>query len=240
MKIHLYAVCWNEETIMPFFLDHYSRFCDKIVMFDNESTDRTVPIIQSFPNTEVRTFRTAGTLDDNVQITIKNACYKESRGIADWVIICDSDEFLYHPALLSLLEQYKNQGINLPAVAGYNMTPDHLPQPGEYLPTVHPFGTRSPLYDKRIILNPALDIGYQPGAHIVYTTPHAKMSPTAELKLLHYKLLSKEYFLNRHRLLRARLSNINRQFGLGIHYLAPDEQAAADYDRAWSARQKIV
>jgi glycosyltransferase involved in cell wall biosynthesis len=224
----------------PFFLDHYSRFCDRIVMFDNQSDDRTVPIINAFPKTQVRTFQTAGTLDDLTHIKIKNSCYKESRGIADWVIVCDSDEFLYHPDLLGILAQYKSQGITLPAIAGYDMTPAALPRPGEHLPAAHPFGVRSPLYDKAIIFNPALDIIYEPGAHRVFVNHDAVLSPAPELKLLHYKFLSKDYFLHRFALLRARLSDNNRRSGWGNHYLLSDEQLRAAYARAWAHRQNIL
>mgnify|MGYP000701398893 CR=1 FL=1 len=37
MKIWAYAVIWNEEKMLDFYLRHYSKFCDKIVFFDNES-----------------------------------------------------------------------------------------------------------------------------------------------------------------------------------------------------------
>ena len=30
MKIWAYAICWNEEKILPYYLRHYEKFCDKI------------------------------------------------------------------------------------------------------------------------------------------------------------------------------------------------------------------
>ena len=30
MKIHAHILAWNEEKILPYTLDHYSEFCEKI------------------------------------------------------------------------------------------------------------------------------------------------------------------------------------------------------------------
>ena len=51
MRITTITVCYNEEKILPFFLDYYSSFCDEIIIFDGNSTDNTVSIIQSYART---------------------------------------------------------------------------------------------------------------------------------------------------------------------------------------------
>jgi glycosyltransferase involved in cell wall biosynthesis len=47
MKVGLTAPCFNEERFLPYFLRHYSTFCDKIFIFDNCSTDKSKEIIKS-------------------------------------------------------------------------------------------------------------------------------------------------------------------------------------------------
>ena len=56
MKIHLYSVCYNEEIILPYYLNHYSKFVDKITVYDNFSTDSSVEILKQ-NNVEVIPFK---------------------------------------------------------------------------------------------------------------------------------------------------------------------------------------
>ena len=86
--VHYYILCWNEERILPQVLDHYSKFCQKMVVMDNESDDRSVEIIQSYPNAEVRTYQSNSQIRNDIYLEIKNNIWKESRGKADWVIVC--------------------------------------------------------------------------------------------------------------------------------------------------------
>ena len=39
MKIHAYIIAYNEEKLLPFTLDSYSIFCEKIFVYDKYSTD---------------------------------------------------------------------------------------------------------------------------------------------------------------------------------------------------------
>lgn len=93
--ICLITLTYNSEKILPFFLRHYSKFCDKMIFYDNESTDNTASIINSFPNTEVRTFTTNNELNEAAFLEIKNNAWKENRDY-DWQIVVDCDEFLHH------------------------------------------------------------------------------------------------------------------------------------------------
>ena len=46
--------------------------------------------------TEVIPYSTGGKINDFKYLEIKNNAWKKSRGKADWVIVVDMDEFLYH------------------------------------------------------------------------------------------------------------------------------------------------
>ena len=62
--VHLYAVCWNEERILPHFMAHYGPMVDHFTIYDNGSTDSTLELLASYPNvTVVRTGR-GGVFDE--------------------------------------------------------------------------------------------------------------------------------------------------------------------------------
>lgn len=44
MKIWLYMIAWNEEMIIHYTTKHYREFCDRLVLYDNCSSDRTVDV----------------------------------------------------------------------------------------------------------------------------------------------------------------------------------------------------
>mgnify|MGYP003885661107 CR=1 FL=1 len=46
-KIHLYSICYNEQVMLPHFIDHYSSFCDKLFIYDNFSTDLSSDICKN-------------------------------------------------------------------------------------------------------------------------------------------------------------------------------------------------
>ena len=98
--VHAYFLCFNEEEIIPHLIKHYSTFCEKITIVDNNSTDNSVSIAKSFENVDVVTFNSDNQFNDGIQATVKNQVWKSSVGIADYVIVGDSDEFLYHPNMI--------------------------------------------------------------------------------------------------------------------------------------------
>jgi glycosyltransferase involved in cell wall biosynthesis len=115
LRFHVYAINWNEERLLPLFFRHY-RQADKIVILDNESTDRSLEICKAH-GAEVISFSTGQKLDDHVNRTLKNTAWHESRGKADYVIVQDLDEFVYFPKypnnLRAGLEELRAKGVTL-------------------------------------------------------------------------------------------------------------------------------
>ena len=74
----VYAICWNEEDLLPAFLHHY-RHADRIVVFDNESSDQSREIVLA-AGREARSFSTEGSFNDEVHRLLKNNVWKDSRG----------------------------------------------------------------------------------------------------------------------------------------------------------------
>ena len=95
MKIAVYTITYNEEDILPFFIEYYSKFADDIIIYDNNSTDNTVQIAKQYSKvSKIINVDTNDRLDDNMYIEIRNSCWKDSD--YDYVILVDADEFIYH------------------------------------------------------------------------------------------------------------------------------------------------
>lgn len=217
--IHLYSICYNEKVLMPHFLDYYSGFCDKIHIYDNQSDDDTIKICEKYSNVSVLTFDTAGKIRDDIYLTIKNNIWKKSRGIADYVIICDIDEFLYHHDMLNFLNQIQSNNVTIVKPIGYNMVSEVLPASSNNLFEDFQYGVRSISFDKVIMFNPNLidEINFDFGAHTC--NPVGKVIYSAnEFKLLHYKYLNLEYVVDRYNKMSTRLSKFNLKLNLGLHY----------------------
>mgnify|MGYP001220674078 CR=1 FL=1 len=224
MRIHAYIIAWNEGRVLPYTLDHYSQFCEKIFVYDNMSTDNTDEICKKYPKVKVVKWTTSDKKYNDVTLAeIKSNVYKQSRkDNVDWVIVCDSDEYLYHEDLISKLKEYKSKGVTMPLIDGHDMCCEEFPKyDGELLTNKVKIGseTYEPMC-KNIIFDPSLDIKYMPGAHANQSFGQVK-SDKAELKLLHYKFLGKDYVLTRYNELAKQLSDFNKKHGLSRHWNEP-------------------
>lgn len=224
MKIHAHIVAWNEEKILPFTLDHYSQFCDKIIVYDNMSDDNSHDIYKKYDNVSVRKWESSSKRYNDVSLAeIKSTGYKRSRDDnADWVIVCDCDEFLYHNNLLDILNEYTDKGITMPKIDGHDMCSVTFPEyDGELLTDKVKIGSKTyNVMCKNIIFNPILDVRYHPGAH-ANQSPGAIYSDIPELKLLHYKFLGKDYVVERYNTLANRRSDFNVKNRLSEHWTRP-------------------
>lgn len=224
MKIHAYIIAWNEEKILPFTLDYYSKFCEKIYIYDNMSTDSSDKIYKKYEKVIVKKWDSPEKKYNDVVLSeLKSNIYKQSRKHkVDWVIVCDCDEYLYHENLLEKLKEYREKGITMPKIDGHDMFSESFPEyDGDLITNKVKIGseTYGPMC-KNIIFSPELEVKYTPGAHS-NQTPNAIFSDKAELKLLHYKFLGKEYVLERYNNLSEQLSDFNKKTGLSGHWNRP-------------------
>lgn len=219
MNIDVYSLCWNEERFLPYFLRHYSSVASLVTIFDNESTDRSVEIIQSFPNTRVLSYASGGELREDIRRDYKNECWKESKSRADWVIVVDIDEIVYHPRLHEHLATCSARGITLPWTVGYEMVTDRFPLTAGQIYDEVIDGVHDAWYSKPAVFDPnALDeINYEPGAHRCAPTGRVAEERSPDLKLLHYRFLGLEYVQARFAAMRDRQSEVNVQQGWNFH-----------------------
>jgi len=151
MKIWAYVTVWNEERMLPYYLRHYSQFCERIIVLDNESTDSTVSICEEWPMVEVRTYSTEETFNDYIHLDLKHKCIEEARGNADYIIVSDCDEFIVHPNLVEFLKENKHPVI---FPAGFQMVSWTFPEGDGQIYDEVRTGTPDPWYSKPILINP--------------------------------------------------------------------------------------
>jgi hypothetical protein len=222
----VYLICYNEIKILPKVFQHY-RQARRIVVYDNESTDGSRELIESLGGV-LETFQTNGEFNDVSNIQIKNHAWKNSRGLVDFVIVQDADEFLHFPEYpneLSIpLTILRDANVYYTDTTGYEMFPKII---GDEPITNQRFGYPNQAYNKPMLFNPniVIETNYIYGAH--YWTVEVKQitnpSPLS-VCLLHYKHLGFDWEYERRKLLRARPSGINKKLDLGVEYNLPDPE----------------
>lgn len=200
MTIDVFAICFNEQFLLPHFIAHYKAMGANITIYDNCSTDNSKQIIKDAGCT-LMTYDSGGQIRDDLYLGIKNEVWKRSK--AEWVIICDLDEFLEINFDISKYNIIRTQGYDM-----IGAPPSQL-------------GCANNMYSKYVMFRPDAftQIGYQPGCHSINPTPNGQVLLSKETaKLLHYKYISEDYVYNRHVLYQVRLSDFNKQYGFGVEY----------------------
>jgi hypothetical protein len=95
--------------MLPFFFRHYDPLVSQYFIFDDHSSDGSLDLMRAHPNVEVEPFvRSDPDSFTLSELSISNECWKRSRGSADWVLVIDIDEHLFHPDLSKLLMRYQS------------------------------------------------------------------------------------------------------------------------------------
>lgn len=224
MTVDCFFLNWNEADIIALTLKHYGSFCRRIVVYDNYSDDNS-PEIARWAGAEVRQFGTPGVLDDFAYLEIKNNCWKGSD--ADYVLVCDADEILYHEDLPAVLDMEKKRGTTLFRTNGINMFSERMPlQDFAEITTGIPDGT----FSKSILFDPKAirEIDYLPGCHVARPQGRVEVS-LSTVDLRHYRCIGGfERFKARHEQYNQRLSERNRRYKMGNYEWveSPNEIAA--------------
>jgi glycosyltransferase involved in cell wall biosynthesis len=221
--IEAYLVAFNEEETIHLSIKHYQKFCSRVTILNNHSTDRTVEIAKSM-GCRIRNFGTPGILNDRGYINIKNECWKESK--YDWVIVCDADEILEEPKNLH------GPGTIL-KTQGWNVFSHETPK-NDWLEITN--GHPEDNYSKTVIFNPKqiTDINFRIGCHV--SSPRGNVIWSEEtLTLFHYRNVGgPQRLVERHRLYRPRMSDENLQKNWGHHYLTSDEERIREWEEKYA------
>lgn len=209
MNIHVYLLCYNEESIIKNILDYYSSFCTKIFLMDNMSTDRSVEIAKKYKNVTIIPWESGENIDESLYVKMKSQTYKDysriggryTKEVADWVVSCDMDEVLYHPNIIQVLKKYKEEGVTVPQVTGFNMAGTNDLDESRSILEQYMNGVRENVFDKRIVFDADFDISYSKGCHsygagFEYMKETYNYTPSNKypLALLHYKHIGSRLF----------------------------------------------
>lgn len=243
--VHYYAVCWNEEKMLPFMFQYYDNFVDHYTIYDNYSDDLSEEIVKTHGNSDIVKFSMDGLINDYMYQDIKNNCWKKSRGKADFVVVCDIDEFLYHEHLVNFLKESLSEHFSIFCTTGYHMYSDTYPvfEDNKLITDKVKKGVHDFYFDKQIIFDPhrIVEINYEVGAHKAYPLGVVKEKDShGALKMLHYKNLSLEHVLNRAHLYALRLSDINKENGWGEHYLEKEQDIRNKFKEGMSQSTQII
>src|ERR1019366_3564411 len=139
MKINLTTICWNEEYMLPHFLEHYfSQGVDHITVYDNESTDKSIDICKKYGD-KVTTiqYNSNNQIRDDIYLEIKNEAWKKN--ITNWNIVVDVDELIIthekyskkQQPLKNQLQTFKRKHNLLPRVIGVNVVSEDIEKADE-------------------------------------------------------------------------------------------------------------
>ena len=243
MTIHLYTLCWNEIDILPFVIDYWKRLnIARAVVYDNGSTDGSIEFLSQYDWIEVRHYDTGGEIDDLAYLDIKNNAWKESKGRADWVIICDMDEIIFSNYLEEELSYMKNNNYNTMVCPWYMLCFDKRPSydPNKLLHTQgdkfykqlinYFFDYRD--YGKFLIFDPYNidEIDFGMGAHTCHPKPNSSVYISDKIIEFHInKGLCEDYFVERRKIFGQRLSEENRKCCRGCEYLLSEQSNRENY-----------
>jgi len=241
--IYLFACCYNELRMLHFFLEYYSNHVGvtKFFIYDGGSSDGSVELMKKY-DVQILEERHE-TLDDRLLMNFRNNYYKNYRESCDWVIVCDVDEFLYHPNIKSRLRELSAEGVTLPRVDGYNMISLDWPDPSSdaFLPFLAPYGiSDNQNCAKSLVFNPKIDINYSIGCHAAHPAGDVVRSSQVEFKNLHYAQIAYSHVILKSNAQKNRLSDWNKHSKAGFHYNFNADLKLEDYMKRYKSAKRVV
>lgn len=193
MKIIVFAICYNQSDVLPFFLRHYAAFADEISVFDDKSDDGSVELLKACPKVLLRDWPYNHMSNEDEFLKHAYEWYPRAAGKFDWAIWVDCDEFIYHPELMSVLEWAKKEGVEVIKPDGFNMMHEGMPKDdGRQIWEICKMGVQAPVYSKPVIFQPHIHIEWNRGKHALENC-NPRVAHNTGVKLLHYRYLGYEY-----------------------------------------------
>lgn len=199
MKVRVAAVVKDEEVLLPVFLDHYARFADSIVIWDNGSSDRTLAIARAHSKVEIHEFTSEG-FDTASVFRVLGETKRESVGKFDWCLFPDCDELIMsrRPGCERELLSESSEDVVIPE--GYclvQMEGDPPLDPSQDVLTQRRWGYQDLDYSKPIVMRPGADLKWHPGRHDATFGSSCTTKDTHDLMLVHLDTADFDLWLKR-------------------------------------------
>ena len=240
MRIELITMWYNETYLAPFFLNHYSWVDTIHILLDADTTDDTEEIARRYPNVQIEHFRFPDMMDDIIKVRKINEKYRTIRD-ADYVIVVDSDEFIFCNELdAPVKEHLRNTSKNVYYATLWQIYQHETDKPLDpgmpvHLQRRHGDPAIASTYIKPVIARAGLEIVWGHGNHsIVYDGIHmgwetkntyemidrgVTVEPCDMLQGAHWKLFDLDETIRRRIANRTkRQSHFNLRSNLTFHH----------------------
>ena len=241
LRVHLYALVWNERPLLPFFLEHYRPFVDEFFLFDDGSDDGSYEYLATQPDVSLKRFDSSGeSFVERARMFYCDA-WKSSRKQADYVIVVNIDELVYHPDPRAALRMARQENITVIDTRGWEMVGDALPTSGPLWQAI-PQGVHSKAESKTAIFDPdaIVEINYGPGRHKAAPQGAIRGYKQPLFDMLHYKYLSADYLVERYRELGQRMRAGDVRSGYGTQYTKTETELRAEHQRLRAAAVPVL
>jgi len=236
-KVWVYTIAYNESHFVGNFLTAY-KDAERIVVYDNMSTDNMVELLMKDPRVEIRKYDSNNQIRDDLYLEIKNHCWKEAKHKADWVIVVDFDEVFSRcrkigdQVVFDLDFSYAyNFNFDIIKPYAYNMMSSDAP----LYTTDHPFkyANKGDAFWPEIKFacfrpDRLKEINYGAGCH--HADPidadgrrNVRVLMHPDFKMLHFKHFNIDKYRERMTDYQSRMSKQNLDAGWGGHYLTKVE-----------------
>jgi len=235
MNIEIYSLCHQEAKIIPYYMRHYNQY-GKVFLYEGHSTDGSAELAESLGATIIP-LDTENQVRDDIFTDVKNNCWKDSK--ADWVIVCDMDEFVYHPDLENYLKtiDYLEKPTTIIVPTTFEMIADFFPTTEGQIYDEVKFGFQ--IRSKFFMFKPKslYKMNYGAGSHDAQPEGSVYINRDSEVKCMHFRHLSIDHVVERNAYLYSRLSDENKRMGWGWHVGLSREKVEAYFNEN---RHKLI
>ena len=242
MKVVWVTLCKNEEVIIPYVIPYWKRIADKVVVYDNHSTDSSVELLSKYDWIEVRYFESEGQ-NEFIQKDIKEKAYLEFKNSYDIVILSDLDEIFYFDDFKAAGEAFINGGYNCLITPIHSLCEDSKPPVDEKkllhqqchkfykqrMNHMEGFGD----YSKISIFNCHTTdaVGMSVGQHYVKTSPDMRVMLSYNGFCIHVdKGLGLQFKWEARQRMFKNLSDENKKYDFCVEYAYSFEKLKKEYE----------
>jgi glycosyltransferase involved in cell wall biosynthesis len=234
MKIAALTMIYNEALILPYFLKHYEYLDEIHVLYETDSTDRTLEILKKAPNVIIRNVHINEGLDDIDKVGLLNNALREIK--TDWVYVLDSDEFIFppyepphdflrrqdHNVVRAIMFQVYRHRTDKDLDPSLPPVPQRIHGDPDVLSDIEqPNRDRNVRYIKPIVVRPSDGIQFAPGNHII----EGKVDISPDFYLgAHWQMADPLIAIDRRLKNKARLSARNKANGMGWQHFNITEE----------------